>query len=308
MGKIRSLFSKNGSLVGLFIIMLVVTLIDTSFIQISNLANVLRQVSINGLIALGMTFVILTGGIDLSVGSVFALTSAVLAKLILSGVNSVVALAITLLLGVILGIINGLLITKGKLQPFIATLGTVTLFRGVTRVFMNGRPFTGFKSDFIDTIGQGYVLGIAVPIIILVIAILICWFLTRKTVFGKEVYAVGGNERTALFSAINVDRVKIKVYALSALLTTISGIILTSRLNSAQPNAGSGYELDAIAAVVLGGASMSGGKGRVTGTIIGILIIGVLNNGLNILNVSSFYQDVVKGVVILLAVLIDRKK
>ena len=308
MNNIRTLFKKNGSLVGLLIMMLLITAIDTSFIQVSNLSNILRQVSINGLIALGMTFVILTGGIDLSVGSVFALTSAVLAKLILSGVPGLLALLITLVLGILLGIINGVLIAKFKLQPFIATLGTVTLFRGVTRVFMDGRPFTGFDSDFIDYIGKGYFLKIAIPIIILVLAIFISWFITKKTVFGKKIYAVGGNERTALFSAINVDSVKIRVYALSALLTTIAGVILTSRLNSAQPNAGMGYELDAIAAVVLGGASMSGGKGKIFGTVIGICLIGVLNNGLNILNVSSFYQDVVKGVVILFAVLIDRKR
>lgn len=308
MNNIRTLFKKNGSLVGLLIMMLLITAIDTSFIQVSNLSNILRQVSINGLIALGMTFVILTGGIDLSVGSVFALTSAVLAKLILSGVPGLLALLITLVLGILLGIINGVLIAKFKLQPFIATLGTVTLFRGVTRVFMDGRPFTGFDSDFIDYIGKGYFLKIAIPIIILVLAIFISWFITKKTVFGKKIYAVGGNERTALFSAINVNSVKIRVYALSALLTTIAGIILTSRLNSAQPNAGMGYEFNAIAAVVLGGASMSGGKGKIFGTVIGICLIGVLNNGLNILNVSSFYQDVVKGVVILFAVLIDRKR
>lgn len=308
MTKVRSFISKNGSLWGLILMMIVVTIIDVNFIKLGNLSNILRQVSINGLIALGMTFVILTGGIDLSVGSVFALTGAVLAKMLLMGVNGVLALFITLVLGVLLGLVNGVLITKGKLQPFIATLGTVTLYRGVTRVFTEGRPFTGFDNSFIDFIGKGYVLGIAVPIIILVLIILLCWFLSKKTIFGKEVYAVGGNEKTALFSAINVDFVKIRVYMLSALFTTIAAVILTSRLNSAQPNAGSGYELDAIAAVVLGGASMSGGKGKIWGTVIGILLIGVLNNGLNILNVSSFYQDVVKGVVILFAVLIDRKR
>jgi ribose transport system permease protein len=308
MEKNKSFFKENTSIVGLFIMMAIVTMIDIDFIQISNLSNIIRQVSINGLIALGMTFVILTGGIDLSVGSVFALTGAVLAQMLMTGVNPLLAIIITLLLGASLGTVNGLLITKGKLQPFIATLGTVTLFRGITRVFMDGRPITGFDSNLVDSIGRGYFLGIPIPTIILVIAILLTWFVTRRTVFGKEVYAVGGNEKTAKFSAINVDFVKIKVYAISGLLTTISGIILMSRLNSAQPNAGSGYELDAIAAVVLGGASMSGGKGKIWGTVIGILIIGVLNNGLNMLSISSFYQDVAKGVVILLAVLLDRKK
>jgi ribose transport system permease protein len=308
MEKNKSFLKENTSIVGLFIMMAIVTMIDIDFIQISNLSNIIRQVSINGLIALGMTFVILTGGIDLSVGSIFALTGAVLAQMLMTGVNPLLAITITLLLGIALGTVNGLLITKGKLQPFIATLGTVTLFRGIARVFMDGRPITGFNSNLVDNIGRGYFLGIPIPTIILIIAILLTWFITRRTVFGKEVYAVGGNEKTAKFSAINVDFVKIKVYAISGFLTTISGIILMSRLNSAQPNAGSGYELDAIAAVVLGGASMSGGKGKIWGTVIGILIIGVLNNGLNMLSISSFYQDVAKGVVILLAVLLDRKK
>ncbi|MDD2377423.1 MAG: ribose ABC transporter permease [Bacilli bacterium] len=288
--------------------MLIVTLIDTTFIQPSNLTNVLRQVSINGLIALGMSLVILTGGIDLSVGSVFGLTSAILASMLMSGVNSVFALIVTLILGLLLGLVNGILISKGKLQAFIATLGTMTIYRGILQVFTDGRPITGFDSDFIDFIGRGYIVGIPFPTIILIIATLGVIFLTKKTAFGKEIYAVGGNEKTARLSAINVDKVKMKVYAISGLLASISGVILLSRLNSAQVTAGTAYEMDAIAAVVLGGTSMSGGKGKITGTFIGILLIGVLSNALNILNVSSFYQNIAKGIVILLAVLIDRKK
>jgi ribose transport system permease protein len=199
MKKIKAFLTNNTSVIGLFIMMAIVTLIDPNFIQLSNLSNIVRQVSINGLIALGMTFVILTGGIDLSVGSVFALTGAVLAKMLIMGVNSFLAVGITLALGLVLGIINGILIAKGRLQAFIATLGTVTLYRGITRVFMEGKPITGFKSDFVDNLGRGYILGIPIPIIILVIAILIAWFLTRRTVFGKEVYAVGGNEKRLSF-------------------------------------------------------------------------------------------------------------
>lgn len=307
MNKIKKIFEKNSSLIGLLILMLTITIVDYNFIKIRNLSNVLRQVSINGLIALGMTFVILTGGIDLSVGSIFALTGAVLAKMLLNGVNPIVALIFTLVLGAILGLINGILITYGKLQPFIATLGTMTLYRGITRVFMEGRPITGFKSKLVDNIGRGYILKIPIPTIILIITIFIVWFILRKTVFGKEVYAVGGNETAAKFSAININKVKLKVYTISGFLATLASIILASRLNSSQPNAGMGYELDAIAAVVLGGTSLTGGKGKVFGTVVGILIIGFLNNGLNILRVTSFYQDVVKGVVILFAVLIDRK-
>lgn len=308
MEKLKLILKNNTSLVGLIILMIVISLIDVSFLQLSNLSNILRQVSVNGLIALGMTFVILTGGIDLSVGSIFALSSAIMAKLILSGFNPLIAIILTLILGIMLGAVNGILITYGKLQAFIATLGTMTLYRGITRVFMEGRPLTGFESQLVDEIGQGYILGIPIPSIIFMIAILVMYFISKRTILGKEIYAVGGNELTAKFSAINVNFVKIKVYAITGFLTTIAGIILTSRLNSIQPNAGLGYELDAIAAVVLGGTSLAGGRGRIFGTVIGILIIGVLNNGLNILGVTSFYQDVVKGVVILLAVLIDRKK
>jgi len=306
--KVKRFASKNTSLIGLLVLMLIVTLIDTTFIQPSNLTNVLRQVSINGLIALGMSLVILTGGIDLSVGSVFGLTSAILASMLMSGVNSVFALIVTLILGLLLGLVNGILISKGKLQAFIATLGTMTIYRGILQVFTDGRPITGFDSDFIDFIGRGYIVGIPFPTIILIIATLGVIFLTKKTAFGKEIYAVGGNEKTARLSAINVDKVKMKVYAISGLLASISGVILLSRLNSAQVTAGTAYEMDAIAAVVLGGTSMSGGKGKITGTFIGILLIGVLSNALNILNVSSFYQNIAKGIVILLAVLIDRKK
>ncbi len=308
MDKVKRFASKNTSLIGLLVLMLIVTLIDTTFIQPSNLTNVLRQVSINGLIALGMSLVILTGGIDLSVGSVFGLTSAILASMLMSGVNSVFALIVTLILGLLLGLVNGILISKGKLQAFIATLGTMTIYRGILQVFTDGRPITGFDSDFIDFIGRGYIVGIPFPTIILIIATLGVIFLTKKTAFGKEIYAVGGNEKTARLSAINVDKVKMKVYAISGLLASISGVILLSRLNSAQVTAGTAYEMDAIAAVVLGGTSMSGGKGKITGTFIGILLIGVLSNALNILNVSSFYQNIAKGIVILLAVLIDRKK
>lgn len=308
MDNVKKFASKNTALIGLLVLMIIVTIIDTTFIQVTNLSNVLRQVSINGLIALGMTVVILIGGIDLSVGSVFGLTGAILAGMLMAGFPPVLAFIIVLVLGAFLGSLNGLLVAKGKLQAFIATLGTMAIFRGILQVYTDGRPITGFNSDFIDYIGRGYLLGIPVPTIILVVATLIMIFITKKTVFGKEIYAVGGNERAAILSAINVDKVKIKVYALSGLLTTISGVILLSRLNSAQPTAGTAYEMDAIAAVVLGGTSMAGGKGRITGTFIGILMIGVISNALNILSVSSFYQNIVKGIVILLAVLVDRKK
>jgi ribose transport system permease protein len=269
----------------------------------------LRQVSINALIAFGMTFVILTGGIDLSVGSTLALSSVLMAGMIVSGIDPIVAIFISAILGAVMGAINGLLITKGKVAPFIATLATMTIFRGLTLVYTNGNPITGLGNNYaFQLFGRGYLLGIPVPAITMIIAFSILWFILHKTSFGRMTYAIGGNEKASLVSGIKVDRIKWMIYSLAGIMAALAGSILTSRLNSAEPTAGTSYEMDAIAAVVLGGTSLSGGKGRIFGTLVGALIIGTLNNGLNLLGVSSFYQQVVKGIVILIAVLIDRKK
>ena len=213
------------------------------------------------------------------------------------------------LIGAVLGSVNGLVITYGKVAPFIATLATMTIFRGLTLVYTNGNPISSLSEDdrFLE-FGQGYVAGLPVPAIMMLIMFFILWFILHKTPLGRKTYAVGGNEKVSFIAGIKINRIKIFAYTVTGFLCGMAGAILTSRLNSAQPTAGTGYELDAIAAVVLGGTSLSGGKGRIFGTIIGALIIGTLNNGLNILNVSSFYQQVVKGIVILLAVLMDRKK
>lgn len=256
-----------------------------------------------------MTFVILTGGIDLSVGAILALSSALVAGMIVSGVDPVLAIILGCIIGAVLGMINGLLITKGKMAPFIATLATMTVFRGLTLVYTDGNPITGLGTNYgFQMFGRGYFLGIPVPAITMVLAFVILWVLLHKTPFGRRTYAIGGNEKAALISGIKVTRVKVMIYSLAGLLSALAGAILTSRLHSAQPTAGESYELDAIAAVVLGGTSLSGGRGRIVGTLIGVLIIGTLNNGLNLLGVSSFYQLVVKGIVILIAVLLDRKK
>ena len=256
-----------------------------------------------------MTFVILTGGIDLSVGSILALSSALMASLIVKGMNPEIAIFVAALIGVGLGIVNGVIVSYANVAPFIATLATMTIYRGATLVFTNGNPISGLSDDptFI-AFGQGFLCEIPVPAIVMFISFIILLFVLSKTPLGRQTYAVGGNEKVSYISGIKIDRVKIFAYALTGGLCAIAGAILTSRLNSAQPTAGMGYELDAIAAVVLGGTSLAGGKGRISGTLIGALIIGTLNNGLNILNVSSFYQQVVKGAVILLAVIMDRKK
>ncbi|WP_436853799.1 ABC transporter permease [Staphylococcus caeli] len=294
--------------IGLILLVIIISVLNSAFLEPSNLFNLLRQVSINGLIAFGMTFVILTGGIDLSVGSTLALSSAAIAIMMMSGVDSIIALLVGCIFGALLGAINGLLITLGKMAPFIATLATMTVFRGVTLVITDGNPITNLNGNYaFQLFGRGYFLGIPVPAVTMFITFIILYIILHKTVFGRQTYAMGGNEKAAFISGIKVNKLKIMIYSLAGLMSAMAGAILTSRLNSAQPTAGMSYELDAIAAVVLGGTSLTGGKGRILGTLIGVLIIGVLNNGLNLLGVSSFYQQVVKGVVIIIAVLIDRK-
>lgn len=304
-----SLVEKIVPFIGLILLIVVISIMNSAFLDLSNLLNLLRQVSINGLIAFGMTFVILTGGIDLSVGSILALSSAFTAILITSGLDPIVALIVGVLGGFLLGVFNGVLVTFGSMAPFIATLATMTIFRGLTLVVTDGNPITNLGDSYMfQLFGKGYFFGIPVPAVTMIIVFIILAIILQKTTFGRHTYAIGGNEVASKISGIKVNRVKILIYGISGLMSALAGAILTSRLNSAQPTAGTSYELDAIAAVVLGGTSLTGGKGRIVGTFIGVLIIGVLNNGLNLLGVSSFYQQVVKGIVILIAVLIDRKK
>ncbi|MCC4722316.1 ABC transporter permease [Salinicoccus sp. RF5] len=296
-------------LVGLTLLVIVITIMNQQFLSPDNLLNLLRQVSINGLIAFGMTFVILTGGIDLSVGSILAFSSAMTALLITSGIDPVFAMLLGCVVGLLAGAVNGLLVTVGGMAPFIATLATMTIYRGATLVVTDGRPITGLGDSLLfQMFGKGYFFGIPVPAVTMIVIFIILYIVLNKTIFGRRTYAIGGNETAAALSGIKVNRTKIMIYALSGLMSAIAGIILASRLDSAQPTAGETYELDAIAAVVLGGTSLMGGKGRIVGTLIGVLIIGVLNNGLNLIGVSSFYQQIIKGLVIVIAVLIDRKK
>ena len=304
-----SLLEKIIPFIRLILLVVVISVLNTAFLDLSNLLNLLRQVSINGLIAFGMTFVILTGGIDLSVGSILALSSAFTAILITSGLDPIVALIVGVLGGFLLGVFNGVLVTFGSMAPFIATLATMTIFRGLTLVITDGNPITDLGDSYLfQLFGKGYFFGIPVPAVTMIIVFIVLAIILQKTTFGRHTYAIGGNEVASKISGIKVNKVKILIYGISGLMSALAGAILTSRLNSAQPTAGTSYELDAIAAVVLGGTSLTGGKGRIVGTLIGVLIIGVLNNGLNLLGVSSFYQQVVKGIVILIAVLIDRKK
>ncbi|MEC7941450.1 MAG: ribose ABC transporter permease [Pseudomonadota bacterium] len=298
------------SLIALIFLIVIVSFLNPNFFTVDNILNILRQTSVNAIIAVGMTLVILTAGIDLSVGSVLALCGAFAASMIGMEIPVMVAVPTALLAGAALGAISGVIIAKGKVQAFIATLVTMTLLRGVTMVYTDGRPIsTGFTdtADAFAWFGTGYAMSVPVPVWIMVVVFASVWYLLNHTRFGRYVYALGGNESATRLSGIDVDKVKIGVYAICGLLAAVAGIIVASRLSSAQPTAGMGYELDAIAAVVLGGTSLAGGRGRIMGTLIGALIIGFLNNALNLLDVSSYYQMIAKAVVILLAVLVDNK-
>ena len=316
---VGSILGEYGAFIALALLVVVLSVIEPSFRAPSNLMNLLRQASFNGLIAFGMTLVILSDGIDLSVGSVFALSAIICAELLVSGMPAVLAVLIALVVGTALGAISGLLVTKGRLQPFIATLITMTAYRGVAKIITDGKPISQLANSassgefFFKAMGKGSVLiaetiKIPIPAIILVLAFLIVYFVLNKTTFGRRIYATGSNAKCANLVGVNTARIKIACYSISGFLSALAGLLMISRLDSAQPTLGSGYELDALAAVALGGTSMSGGRGKITGTIAGVLIIAVLNNGLNIMNVSSYYQEVIKAVVILVAVLSDRKR
>jgi ribose transport system permease protein len=304
---LKSLVIKYKSLIGLLILCIGISIITPRFFSYGNIKNVLTQVSVNAVIAIGMTFVILTGGIDLSVGSILAVSAAVAASIMKSTGNIYLSIFAALAIGSVIGLINGVLISKGKIQAFIVTLATMTIFRGVTYVFTNGTPISGLGQKF-SGIGNKTILGFPIPVVIMIIVFGIAFYVLSQTRYGRYLYALGGNEDSARLSGINTDKVKTLVYVICGATAALSGIIVTSRIGSASPNAGVGFELDAIAAVVVGGTSLSGGEGSVGGTIIGALIIGVLSNGLNLVNVSPFYQAIVKGLVILLAVMIKRKE
>lgn len=296
---------KYGILIAFLAICLTLTYISPQFLTLSNWTIIFTQVSINALLAFGVTFVIIAGGIDLSIGSVVAV-SGVVAALLAKNDNYPVIVPIIggLIVGLLFGALNGFLITKSKIAPFIVTLGIMTIGRGLALIISKGRPISNLSGSF-NFIGGGDILGIPFPIIVLFVVFIICSVVLKKTIFGRYVYAVGGNEQASWASGINVNQVKIAVYSLCGLLAGLGGILLTSRITTGQPNAGASFELDAIAAAVIGGASTSGGVGSIQGTLFGVILIGVLNNGLDLLNVSSYYQQVVMGVIIIGAVLLD---
>ncbi len=293
-----------GTLLGLIGLSIVLWIMTPYFLTVSNLLNVAQQISINAIIAVGMTFVIITAGIDLSVGSLVAFSGVVLASVLQAGVPLPIAILVGLGVGLFCGMINGLLITQGRIPPFISTLGMMSVARGAALLYTKGRPVSGFSENF-RYLATGEIFHIPVPVIIMGVVYIIAHFVLNRTKLGRYAYAIGGNEEAAILSGINVKLYKTMVYALCGLLSGLAALILTARLNSAQPIAGNMYELDAIAATVIGGTSLMGGEGTVLGTLIGALIMGVLRNGLNLLGVSSFIQQIVIGSVIIIAVLMD---
>lgn len=278
-----------------------------TFFTVNNMMIVLRQISINGILAIGMTFVIITGGIDLSVGSILAYSSIVAASFAHPGEYPLlVPVMIAIIIGALFGGINGFVISRGDIPPFVVTLSISMIARGLTQLFNGGRPVNDLDAKF-NLIGGGSLFGIPIPIIIFLVVILVGAFILNKIKFGRYVLAIGGNKSTAEVSGINVKKIILLTYILSGVLSAVSGVVLTSRVQSALVGAGESYELDAIAAVVIGGTSMSGGKGTIYGTVIGVLIIGLLSNGLDLIGVSSNYQYILKGVIIISAVLFDKK-
>jgi ribose/xylose/arabinose/galactoside ABC-type transport system permease subunit len=291
------------------IILLVLTILSPdAFARPANLINILKQASINGILATGMMFVIISGGIDLSVGSIVALSGVMAAHFAHPGEYPlIVPIVIALGVGAIVGLLNGLGVAYGSIPPFIVTLGTMTIVRGVALIAANGQPVFGVTKQF-EALAGGFVFK-SIPnlVVYFVVVTLVLAFVLTRTVFGRRVYAIGGNETAAKVSGINVERIKLAVYTLCGFLAGLAGILLASRIISGNPTSGQAYELDAIAAVIIGGVSMSGGAGKWYGTVIGALLMAVISNGLDILNVSSHFQLVIKGLIIIIAVLVDIK-
>lgn len=306
---IGKILSSYGMYIAFVLLLIVLSIISPAFLTYANIVNILRQISVIGIMAVGMTFVIATGGIDLSVGAIMALAGVVSTSMLMgdSKVPLIAAVLAGLAVGLACGAFSGFFIARLGVPEFIATLATMTIARGLCYVYTDGRPITGFREDF-KIIGKGVIGIIPVPILIYGAIVVIGILLLNFSKFGRHVLAVGGNERAAIVSGIQASRIKFVCYLISGLTSAMAGMVLASRTQTGQPVAGEGNELDAITAVVIGGASLSGGSGSVFGAVVGMLIIGVMTNGLDLLNVSSYYQKVIKGIIILIAVLADRAK
>lgn len=304
---ISYMLKKNGVLIGFFALFIVMFIISDTFRTTQNLINVLRQISINGIIAIGMTFVILTGGIELSVGSLVAVAGVIAGSFIIA-YPGLGFFAVLLAIGVcaLFGLLNGILVSYANIPPFITTLATMSIARGFAYVYSDGKPYQ-ISSESFAIVGKGSLGPIPVPVIIFAVVVIIAIVLLNKTKFGRYLYATGGNENAAVASGVKTKTIKTLAYLFSGILTGLAGVILASRIGSGQPAIAVGYETDAIAATVIGGTSLVGGVGTIHGTVIGVLLIGVLSNGMNLMGISSYYQQIVKGVIIVCAVLVDNK-
>jgi putative xylitol transport system permease protein len=307
---------KYGILIALALVCVVLAVVSEHFLTARNILNVLRQTSINGILAIGMTFVILTRGIDLSVGSVVALAGIVAASMATTSSTAMMpggpypaflAIAVGLAVGMACGAVSGTVVARFAVPAFVATLGMLSAARGLTLLYGDGRPVPALTPEF-RWMGTGEVLGIPMPVVLFAAVFAVAWWVLNSTRFGRHIYAAGGNPHAAAVSGINVKRIRLMVYVISGGLAGLAGMMLAARTGSALPQAGIAYELDAIAAVVIGGTSLAGGVGRVTGTVIGALLIGVVNNGLDLMGVESYYQQVIKGVLIVAAVMLDQAR
>lgn len=294
-------------LIGLVAVCLVMIATTENFLSTDNFLNIARQVSINAIIAVGMTCAILSGGIDLAVGAVMALSGTLMAGLMVAGVPPAAAIAIGLCVGALFGVFNGFFIAYADMPPIIVTLATMGIARGLALIYTGGYPIDGLPESF-AFFGRGSVLGIQTPVLIMLLVFLLAYLLLNQTPIGRYIYAIGGNEEATRLSGVRVSRYKLMVYALSGLTAALAGLVLSSRLMSGQPNSGVSFELDAIAAVVMGGTSISGGRGSIIGTLIGAVMLGVLNNGLNMMGVSPYVQNIIKGLIILFAIYISRER
>jgi len=297
-------WSSTGIIMALIVMCIIFSVTTKSFLSPNNFANISRQISIVGICAVGMTMVILTGGIDLSIGSLIGLTSVTAATMMSNEFPIWIAVLLTLLLGVAVGALNAAIINIFKVPPIITTLGTMISLRGVVYIITGGMPIYGLPEKF-KVLGQGSIGIIPISVIIMVIVFVFGYVLLNKTPFGRRIYGIGGSQETARLSGVNIQKEIYKLYMLVGFLGAVAGMILMSRVNSGQPSAGDGYEMDIITAVVLGGVSVSGGEGKLSKVIIGVIFMGVLANGMMMLNINEYWQRVVKGVVLLLAVIID---
>jgi ribose transport system permease protein len=303
--QVANILKTYGMIIAFILVCAVLAVLSPVFLTVNNLLNVVRQSSIIGIMAVGVTFVILSGGIDLSVGSVMAVSGMIAAGSLQNGAGVGTAIIIALAVGIACGLANGLMVTLAGITPFVVTLGMMSIARGLTLIYSQGYPISGF-SDTFRFVGGGYILGIPFPVIIFLVTVIVAWAVLTQTRLGRYTYAIGGNEETVKLSGINSNFYKTMVYVISGATAGIAALILTSRLNSAGPTAGLTYELTVIASVVIGGTSLSGGRGTVWGSLIGALLIAVINNGMNLLGISPYFQELARGVIIILAVYIDR--